>query len=121
MSVAIHVVGIIAASLVVIVSFEMLRRRRLKERHAMWWLLLGLVMLFIAVFPSSVDWVSSLLGVAVSTNLLFFLAIVVLGLVSLQHSSELTLQENKIRVLTEEHALLEQRVEVLEAQLKSRE
>ncbi|KAM9863135.1 hypothetical protein ACI1US_00924 [Leucobacter sp. BZR 635] len=117
MSIAIYIVGIVTATLLIITAFEMLRRRKLKERHAMWWLLAGVLMLIVAVFPASVAWLASLLGVEVSTNLLFFIAVVALSLVSLQHSSELTLHENKLRVLTEEHAMLQQRVEQLEQRL----
>lgn len=117
MSTAIYIVGIVAAALLVVISFEMLRRRKLKERHAMWWLLAGVLMLIVAVFPASAGWLASILGVEVSTNLLFFIAVVALSLVSLQHSSELTLHEKKLRVLTEEHAMLQQRVELLEQRL----
>lgn len=119
MSIAIYIVGIATAALVIVISFEMLRRRKLKERHAMWWLIAGALMLIVAVFPASVAWLATLLGVEVSTNLLFFIAFAALGLVSLQHSSELTLHEKKLRVLTEEHAMLQQRVEQLEIKLAS--
>lgn len=121
MSVATYILGILAALVVIIVAFEMLRLRKLKERHAIWWLTAGLLTLIVAIFPASIEWLSSSLGVAVSTNLLFFIAIVTLGLLSLQQSTELAGREEEVRILTEEQAMLHQRLSVLESRLSSPE
>ncbi len=50
-----YFVGIAAAALVIIVSFELLRRGRLRERHAIWWLAAGGVSLVVSVFPQVLD------------------------------------------------------------------
>lgn len=107
MSLASYLLGIVSALLVLIAVFELLRRRRLRERHAIWWIVAGLVALVIGVFPQIVDAVASFLGVALPINLVFFVSIALLFLVSLQHSSELTTLEDKVRTLAERVAVIE--------------
>ena len=102
-----YILGIAAALLVIIVVFELLRRRRLRERHAIWWIIAGIVALVVGVFPGILDGLASALGVALPVNLVFFVSIAILFLVSLQHSSELTTLEDKTRVLAEKVAALE--------------
>ena len=115
MTVASYIFGIVSAVLVLVVVVELLRRGRLRERHAVWWLITGSLALVIGVFPSTLVWAAGLLGVAVPTNLVFFVSITLLFLVCLQHSSELTVLEEKTRSLAESVALLEIRVRAAEA------
>ena len=65
--------------------------------------------MIIGVFPQIVDAVALALGVALPSNLVFFVSIALLFLVSLQHSSELTTLEDKVRTLAERVAVLEMR------------
>lgn len=111
MSFASYVFGIVSAILTLIVVIEMLRRRRLRERHALWWLLAGILALIVGVFPQTLVWAASIVGIAVPANLTFFVSIAILFLVSLQHSAELTRIESRVRVLAERVALLEQRLD----------
>jgi len=107
MSVTSYVFGIVAAALILVVVVELLRRRHLRERHAIWWIIAGILALIAGVFPATLIWVSQLVGVEVPTNLVFFVSIAILFLVCLQHSSELTKLESKTRTLAERLAILE--------------
>ena len=107
MSTASYVFGVISALLILIVVVEMLRRRRLRERHAAWWFLAGVLALIAGVFPMTLAWAATLIGVTVPVNLVFFVSIAILFLVCLQHSSELTQLESKTRTLAERIAILE--------------
>jgi len=107
MSIESYVLGIASAVLILIVVIELLRRRHLRERHAVWWLLAGTLALVVGIFPQILDWAAGLVGIAVPTNLVFFVSIALLFFVCLQHSSELTRLESKTRVLAERIAILE--------------
>lgn len=102
----VYVGSIVCAVVGLVVVVEMLRRSRLRERHAIWWLIAGLLALTIAVFPQILDWLGDLAGIEVPTNLIFFVSIALLFGVCLQLSSELTRHEDKIRRLAEEVAAL---------------
>ncbi|MFE6995315.1 DUF2304 domain-containing protein [Microbacterium sp. NPDC057659] len=106
--------GIVAAVLALIAIIELMRRGTLRERHAVWWFVGGILALIIAVFPQTLGWAASLLGVVVPVNLVFFVAIGLLFLVSLQYGAELTRVEEKLRSLAEQSAFLSERVRVLE-------
>lgn len=104
-------IGIFAAALTLIVVIEMVRRGRLKERHALWWLLAGTLALIIGIFPGLLDGIAELVGIEIPINLVFFVSIAVLFLVCIQNSSELTTLEEKTRILAEEVALLKDQIE----------
>lgn len=114
MSVANYIFGIVSALIVLFIVIEMLRRRRLRERHAVYWLLAGLLGLIIGIFPQVLAWAASLVGISVPTNLAFFVSIIILFFVCIQHSSELTVLETKARVLAEDIALQDMRIRDLE-------
>ena len=110
MTVTSYIFGIVSAVLILIVVIELLRRRHLRERHAIWWLVAGVLALIAGVFPATLGWAASLIGIEVPINLVFFVSIAILFLVALQNSSELTQLESKTRVLAEKVALLELRI-----------
>jgi hypothetical protein len=117
MTVATYIFGVLSALLTLGVVVEMLRRRRLRERHAVWWLIAGTMALVIGVFPAVLEWAADLIGVEVPLNLVFFVSVAVLFLVCIQHSAELTDLEAKTRTLAEHVALQQLRIEALEARL----
>lgn len=106
-----YVFGIVSALLTLLVVVEMLRRRRLRERHAIWWIVAGTLALIVGVFPSVLTWISHAVGIGLPTNLVFFVSIAVLFLVCIQHSAELTKLESQTRALAEQVALLAMRAD----------
>jgi hypothetical protein len=119
MNVASYIFGIAAAVLALSVVIEMLRRRRLRERHAIWWIFAGVFALIIGIFPQLLEWAADVVGIAVPTNLVFFVSLTLLFLVCVQHSAELTDLEDKTRALAEHSALQSNRIDVLEMRLRS--
>lgn len=65
MSLGTYILGVAAALFTLVYVVEMLRRRRLRERHAVWWLLAGTLALIVGVFPVVLDWAANIVGVAV--------------------------------------------------------
>ena len=114
MSTASYLLGIGAALLTLGVVVEMLRRRRLRERHAIWWLIAGVMALVVGVFPTTLAWAAAVVGVAVPTNLIFFVSVAILFLVCIQHSAELTALESQSQMLAERVALQQLQIENLE-------
>lgn len=109
-----NVLAAVAAILVFVFILWLLRRGVLKEKYAVLWLLVSAVAAFFALVPGSARWLADVVGVEIPANLLFFVTLVLLILVSVQLSFELSRQEAKIRRLAEESALLEERLRALE-------
>ena len=102
-----------ASILTFIFVFVLLRRGVLREKYAVLWLLVSGVAFLFAVIPGALRWVSDLLGIETPSNLLFFITVVLLVLVSVQLSYELSRHEMRIRRLAEEVALLNDEVREL--------
>lgn len=107
MTLSSYIFGIVSALLILVIVIELLRRRHLRERHAIWWFVAGLLALVAGIFPGTLSWAAGLIGVEVPLNLVFFVSIAILFLVCLQSSAELTSLEEKTRTLAERVALLE--------------
>lgn len=100
------VLGLIGSVITLVVLFEMLRRHQLREKYAVFWVVVAVAAIVVAVFPQVLFWAAQVTGVEVPTNLLFFVASFVLLVVTVQHSYELGRLEERTRSLAEELALL---------------
>lgn len=105
------ILGIVGSVTTLVVLFEMMRRHRLREKYAVFWGLIALCTLIVAIFPVLLYQAAALVGVAVPANLLFFVASMLLLFVSVQHSHELGRLEERSRTLAEEVALLRLEIE----------
>ena len=83
----------------------MLLRRQLREKYAVLWIVVGLLVLILGLFPGLLEWATRILGVQVPSNLLFALSIILLLGVSLHLSWELSQAEEEIRRSAEESAI----------------
>jgi hypothetical protein len=100
------ILGIVGSVVVLVALFEMMRRHRLREKYAVLWFFVAMGVLALALFPDLLTGLAEIAGVAVPANLLFFMASLVLLVLTLQHSYELGRLEEKTRTLAEEVALL---------------
>lgn len=102
-----YFIGPLLALALLVMVLAALLRKRLRERHALWWVVGAVLALALSVFPGLLESVSHTLGISAPLNLVFILAITVIFLVNLQQSSELTQLEEKVRTLAEHVAALE--------------
>ncbi len=90
---------------------HLLRRRRLREKYAFLWLAVGASVAVVAFFPSLLGTAAAVVGVRTPSNLLFFVSSLVLLVVSVQLSTEVSRLEDETRCLAEEMAMLRAQVE----------
>jgi len=97
----------LALVVVVLVTIvQLLRTRRLREKYATAWIAVAVVVVVVGVFPDLLFWLAARVGVQTPVNLLFALGGVVLLVVCIQFSVEITSLEAETRTLAEEIALL---------------
>ncbi|MEV7693161.1 DUF2304 domain-containing protein [Microbacterium sp. NPDC089189] len=114
--------GAIALALIIIVAVMwLLLTRRLREKYAVLWLVIGIVVLVLGIFPQLLLWLTAALGVQLPANLLFAVAIVLLLGVALHLSWELSQAEEEIRRLAEEAAISRAELETLSRRLDALE
>lgn len=97
----------------------LLRQRKLKEKYAVLWVIVGVLIILLAGFPQLLDWASDLAGFAVPANLLFTLAIFLVLGVCLHLSLEISVVEDETRALAEEAAILRTALEKLTASVEA--
>lgn len=109
-----HLFAIAGAVVTLLFMVELLRRRRLREKYAALWISVAVFVVIAALFPSLLERVAALVGVTLPINLVFFVALLLLLIVCVQLSAEVSTLEHETQTLAEEAALLRNRVERLE-------
>jgi hypothetical protein len=85
---------------------ELLRRRQLREKYAVLWLAVGLIVVPLGFFPRLLDTAATAAGVASGASLVLFLGFAFLLLVCIHLSWEASRLEDETRKLAEEVALI---------------
>lgn len=99
---------LVAATSILFLCFvvQMIRRERFLLKYSFFWLLLGILGLIAAIFPSWVIGLSRALGFEAPVNFLFFACIVILMGVTLTLCSVASRLAKRVTSLTQEVSLL---------------
>ena len=116
-----YLLGLVFAIIILVMVFVKMRNSGLKERYGLWWYCIAFFTALLSLFPPILKWTAFHLGVVVPLNLGFFVAGVVLLLLSLRFSVDLSRADEDRRRLTEEAAILRLQVERLERRLDALE
>jgi hypothetical protein len=105
-----RMVPLVLALIVLAVTIEMIRRRRLREEYAMLWLAASGVLLVFGIFPNMVIWLQTKLNLQYITIVVlaafFFLAMIVM-----HFAMVISKQAEDIRQLAQRLALINQRLD----------
>ena len=82
------------------------RNQKMKEKYAALWLIVGVIMIVLALFPKLLDSLSRLVGIETPVNLLFLLAIIMLMGISLHLTLAISKITDDMRTLAEEVAIM---------------
>ena len=107
----VSVIGAVASVLLLLVVFELIRSRRLRERYALLWLLTGVVLLALSLWRGGLDTMARWAGVTGYPPAVLFAVATLFVLVVLLHYSTV------ISKLSDQNTLLAQRLALLEARL----
>jgi hypothetical protein len=110
-------VALVAGVLMSLLTIELMRRKSLREKYAVLWLLLSGFVLLLAVVPGLLLWFANLFGFTLAANFVFFLAIFGLFALAMQFSVEVGRVEHEVGTLAEELAFLRNEIEKLRARL----
>jgi hypothetical protein len=103
------------ASLVLLVAvLELVRRRRLREKYALLWILTAIVLLVLSVWRGAVTSIATALGVSYGPTVLFAVGALFVLVVLLHYSTVISALTDRTVVLAQKVASLEQRIDELE-------
>jgi hypothetical protein len=109
-----HVVAVVAVVFVALFVLRLVRTRRLKGKYSLLWVAACAVQVIVVLFPGLANAFADLVGIRSPAIALIFTSMLVLALVAVDLSFELSQAEDRTRRLAEELALLQLRVSELE-------
>ncbi|MBJ7457909.1 MAG: DUF2304 domain-containing protein [Thermoleophilaceae bacterium] len=109
-----QLVAILVTAGLVVLVFELIRRRRLMERYSLLWLFAAIVLLILAIFDGLLASFASGVGIATPSNALFAAAIGFLVLLVLHFSTSISRLTDESKVLAQRVALAEERLHRLD-------
>ncbi len=99
------ITGVVSISILIIV-FELIRRRRLREEYSLLWLLSGVVILLFSIFPGLLDVISKAMGIYYLTTL-FVISFLFLLFIVLHFSTVISRLSERNKDLAQELSILE--------------
>jgi hypothetical protein len=108
-----QIVAIAASSALVLIVFEMLRRRRLIERYALLWLGSSLVLLLLSIWTGLLEIISKAVGIVYPPNALFMIAFGFVLVLLLHFSLAISRLSGETKVLAQKLARLDKDVREL--------
>jgi cell division protein FtsW (lipid II flippase) len=110
----VSLVAAAASLLLLVIVFELIRSRRLRERYALLWLLTGLVLLALSAWRGGLNTLAGWVGVQTYPPAVLFAVALLFVLAVLLHYSTV------ISKVTDQNVILAQRVALLELEVSER-
>jgi len=103
----VSILAALASLALLLVVFELIRSRRLRERYALLWLLTAVVLLVFSLWRGGLGRVASTIGVAYPPTALLAIASLFMLLVLLHYSTVISRLSDQNTILAQKLALLE--------------
>ncbi len=100
---------IISVLCIIYVSLEV-RKKKFSIKESFWWMMAFILMLFLSIFPYSINWLAKVFGIAYPPSLLFVFCIIFLVFINFRNSKKIAEQQEKIIELAQQVTLLKSKV-----------
>ena len=110
----VSIAAAIASLGLLIAVLELVRRRRLREKYALLWILTAIVLLVLSVWRGAVTSIATALGVSYGPTVLFAVGALFVLVVLLHYSTVISALTDRTVVLAQKVASLEHRIDELE-------
>jgi hypothetical protein len=104
----VQIVALIATLALLLLVFDLVRRRRLAERYALLWMSAAVALLVLAIWRDGLDVLADLMGIADPANAIFILALGVTFVLLLHFSVATSRLAEETKILAQEVARLDQ-------------
>jgi len=105
-----NITTLLIGAILAITIFIMVRKDHLHGPFAIWWLAIACIAIVLGIFPIIVNKVAHYAGITYPPTLILVLAVSFILLKMLSQDLQRTLQEKKIRRLTQKMAILEKAI-----------
>jgi len=94
----------------IIYIFLKIRKKIFTERESFFWLIGGIIILTLSFFPEGLNKFSLFIGIKYPPALLFLISIVLLYLLLFKQEEQISIQNEKLKKLAQENALIEEKL-----------
>lgn len=105
MTIALRVLVIALGAVFTVYVFRLLTKRKLSEKNSLAWLAAAVVILVISIFPGILNALAALCGIDYPPALLFLVSTLLLLVIALHNSVEITALNEQIKELTQHLAV----------------
>lgn len=105
-----QIVGLILIVIGEIFLFRKVKNKKLELKQALLWMFAGFFVLLFLLIPPLLNWFTNLFGITISSNMIFLLGFLFTLCILLSHTMEISNYQKKIKLLTQEIALLRKEV-----------
>jgi hypothetical protein len=109
MELRIQIVAIVASASLLVIVFELVRRKRFLERYALLWLFSAFILLGLSIWKDFLYTLSDAIGIAYPPNALFLVAFGFVLILLLHFSLAVSRLSDQTKVLAQRLAMLEER------------
>ncbi len=109
-----NLLAAIPALVLLVAVLELVRRRRLREKYALLWILTAVVLLVLSLWRGIADSIAITIGIAYGPAVIFAIAGFFFIVVLLHYSTVISALTDRTTVLAQQLALVEQRLRKLE-------
>lgn len=82
------------------------RKKRFSIKESFWWMIASIIMLLLAIFPYSINYLAKIFGVEYPPSLFFVFCIIFLILMNFRNSKRISEQQQKITELAQNLAII---------------
>lgn len=111
MSGKLKMILILIMLLFLIYVFKAIKRNKISTKNALIWVIVDIVVVFCIIFVNPLFGVTNFIGIKTVSNMMFFLGFIFLLILCFNFSNQLSVQNKKIINLTQELALLKNKIE----------
>jgi hypothetical protein len=100
-----RIIILVAGIAFFILVMSLLAKRKINEKNTLVWLMGSIGIILISAFPELLDWLAALLGVSYPPSLLFLVSALVLLIMVLYQSMQISVLNEKVKQLSQHVSL----------------
>lgn len=109
----IQLIAIAGSLFILILLFELIRKRKLKEEYSLLWFFFGAIFMTFSIWRNGLELISRLLGITYAPATLFLVLIIGMFFILIHYSLIITKQTDYTKNLIQDIAILEAEVKKL--------
>jgi hypothetical protein len=111
MNLKIAIFGIISGLVIMFVILELVRRRALKERYAILWLVLAIILVVLSLWSSLLEKIADLLNIYYAPSILFSLSLLFIFAIMIHFSVVLSKHSKGYQKMAQRISILEEKLQ----------